>query len=236
MEKKISIKQAIGYGWKKFWPRWKFYVGIILGTLAVSWVFSLISGIFRDQALVSFLMSIIGFIIQILISIGLITIFIKSAREKDVSWNDMLVNKGRFLKFFGVSILFQIIVVLGFVLLIVPGIYLALRYQYAYYAILDNPEISIGRAFKQSSHMTKDIKWKLFWFGMVSIGIALLGMLALGIGLFVAIPVLGLSQSFVYIHIRKTYHDDFLEKESAEGKVVEAEVEPVEITSESSKE
>lgn len=229
MDKTFSVKEAISYGWKKFWSRWKFYVGFILATLAISWAVSILSAIFEDVAVVAAVLSIVGIVVQVLISIAIITLFVKSARDQKVSWNDLLSNKGRFLPFLGVSILYQLMVVIGFILLIVPGFYLALRYQYAYYIILDDPKISIGKAFKRSAQMTKGIKWRLLWFGIVSAGVVLLGLLALGVGMLFAVPVAALAQAFVYVQIRKKYHGDFLGEESGEAsseeKVVEAEVE-----------
>ena len=116
--------------------------------------------------------------------------------------------------------MYQIIVLVGLVVLIIPGIYLGIRYQYAQYAILDDRTSSIGAAFKRSAVITKDIKWRLVLLWLASVGVMLLGLLALGIGMLAAAPITALAQAFVYVYIRKTYHGDFQEGET----VVDAEV------------
>lgn len=228
MEKTFSIKQAIGFAWDKFWSRWKFYIAVFIATFVVSAIVSGLTSLAENSVVWSALTSILSIIVQIIISIGLITVLVKSARDESVVWSDMWVNKGLFLKFIGVSILYQLIVLVGFIFLIIPGIYLALRYQYAQYIIVDDKGISIGKAFKRSAEITKGIKWRILWLGIVTVGIALLGLLALGVGLLVAIPVAALTHLFVYVYVRKTYHGDFLGEESREEEVVEVEAEPVE--------
>ncbi len=228
MEKTFNIKDSVKFAWDKFWSRWKFYIGVIFASIAASVIMSVLASALEDVAILNALISIASIILQILISIGLITVLLKSARDQEVDWSDMWLNKGHFLKFFGVQILYQIIVFIGFIFLIIPGIYLALRYQYAQYIIIDEKDSSIGHAFKRSAEITKGIKWRLIWLGIVTVGIVLLGLLALGVGLFVAIPVAALTHLFVYVYVRKTYHNDFMgeagQSEEMEEKVVEAEV------------
>ena len=232
MEKTFSVKQAIGFAWDKFWSRWKFYVAVFVATFVVSAIVSGLASLAEESIVWSALTSILSIIVQMVISIGLITVLVKSARDQSIQWSDMWVNKGLFLKFLGVSILYQLIVLVGLIFLIIPGIYLALRYQYAQYIIVDDKGISIGKAFKRSAEMTKSIKWRILWLGIVTIGVALLGLLALGVGLLVAIPVAALAHLFVYVYVRKTYHGDFLGEESAESSseenVVATEVESTE--------
>ncbi len=58
-------------------------------------------------------------------------------------------------KFFLFFLLYVLIVGLGFVLLIIPGIYLLARYSMVPYILLDNPTISVTEAMSQSSILTK---------------------------------------------------------------------------------
>ncbi len=53
-------------------------------------------------------------------------------------------------------------------------------------------------ALKKSSAMTKGAKWDLFLFGLLIGCIALLGALALLIGLFAAFPTILIAKAFVY--------------------------------------
>ncbi|MBU87102.1 MAG: hypothetical protein CMC53_03330 [Flavobacteriaceae bacterium] len=60
------------------------------------------------------------------------------------------------------GLIYYLVIILGFVLLIVPGIYAALTFSQVFYIISQNNDISIKEAFKQSSTMMKGHKWQLF--------------------------------------------------------------------------
>ena len=60
------------------------------------------------------------------------------------------------------GLIYYLVIILGFVLLIVPGIYAALTFSQVFYIISQNNDINIKEAFKQSSTMMKGHKWQLF--------------------------------------------------------------------------
>ena len=60
------------------------------------------------------------------------------------------------------GLIYYLVIILGLVLLIVPGIYAALAFSQVFYIISQNNDIGIKEAFKQSSAMMKDHKWQLF--------------------------------------------------------------------------
>lgn len=60
------------------------------------------------------------------------------------------------------GLIYYLVIILGFVLLIVPGIYAALTFSQVFYIISQNNDIGIKEAFKQSSTMMKGHKWQLF--------------------------------------------------------------------------
>ncbi|MBP6925579.1 MAG: DUF975 family protein [Candidatus Pacebacteria bacterium] len=210
MKKTFSIKQAFKFGWTAFKAQWTFYIAIIFVALVASWVGGVIGNLLGESFIPQAFATVIAMIIQLFISVGFITIFIRTVREKSVGWNDFLRNKDRLLSFFAVSIIYQILVLIGLILLIIPGIYLAIRYQYATYIIIDDKHISIGKAFKRSAEITKGIKWRIILLACASVGVGILGLLALGVGIFAAAPVIGIARAFVYVQLRKAYHDDFI--------------------------
>ena len=64
-------------------------------------------------------------------------------------------------KIIGLNIIVTLIVILGCVLLIVPGIYFALQYSQANYILADNKEISISEAMRRSKEMMNGHKIEL---------------------------------------------------------------------------
>jgi uncharacterized membrane protein len=97
----------------------------------------------------------------------------------------------------GATILLGVITVIGFILLIFPGIYLALRFQFTITLIIDK-NLDIGEAMKQSSALTQGIKLPLFGFALACIGVFILGAICLGVGVFIAMPILWLANIYIY--------------------------------------
>jgi uncharacterized membrane protein len=88
-------------------------------------------------------------------------------------------------------------VAIGFVFLIVPGIYLAVKYQFYDYLIVDKGMGPI-EAIKRSGVLTEGVKWNLVLFWLALVGINILGMIALGVGLIATVPVSWLANAYVY--------------------------------------
>jgi uncharacterized membrane protein len=79
-------------------------------------------------------------------------------------------------------------VLAGMLLLVVPGIYLALRFGQYLNAIVDR-DLGVIDALKYSSRITRGNRLNLFGLGIVAFGIVLAGLLALVFGLIFALPL-----------------------------------------------
>ncbi len=110
---------------------------------------------------------------------------------------DLYKNYNLFFRFFFTSLLYGIIVILGFILLIVPGIYLAVKYQFTPYIVVDK-KIAYLAAMKEAAKLTSGRWMSIFLFDLTLIGLNILGALALGIGLLITIPTSVLASSYLY--------------------------------------
>jgi len=116
----------------------------------------------------------------------------------DVASVGMLFGQGsKTLRMVGGLVLFYIVFIVGFILLIVPGFYLALRFGCFQYAIVDR-NLGIIEAFKYSSELTKNNRLNLFGLFVMIFIIMLAGALALVVGLFVAIPMASILLPLAY--------------------------------------
>ena len=97
----------------------------------------------------------------------------------------------------GASIVYGLIVVGGLILLVVPGIYLALRLQFYSYYIIDKNAGSID-SLKMSWKATEGNVINIFLFELLLIGINILGAIALVVGLLVTIPVSVIAVTLLY--------------------------------------
>jgi uncharacterized membrane protein len=91
---------------------------------------------------------------------------------------------------------------LAFILLIVPGVIWAIKYQFYGYLIIDK-KMGVMEALKKSAEMTDGIKLDLFGLGLVLLGVIILGALVLGVGLLAAIPTVWLATAYVYRKLSK---------------------------------
>jgi hypothetical protein len=82
-------------------------------------------------------------------------------------------------------ILYILAILAGLVLLIIPGMYVAIRFQFVPNLLVDK-KMKFKEAFALSTKMTENIKWKLFGFGLLQgimcLGVVLVGFIALIVG------------------------------------------------------
>ena len=98
---------------------------------------------------------------------------------------------------FAVSLLYGLMAGLGMILLIVPGIYFALKYSQAQTAIVDK-DLGIMESFHYSASITKNNMWALLGLALLTILINLGGFLAFCFGLFFTIPLTWLAWLLAY--------------------------------------
>jgi hypothetical protein len=145
----------------------------------------------------SYLNLLVKQVLSIFLSLGAtrIGLNVVSGREFSVG---MLFGGGRkLLTAIGATILYGLMVSIGTLLLIVPGIYLAMRYGQYLTAIVDR-DMGIMEAFQYSSSLTANNRMNLFLLVLLSILITVAGCLALCIGLLFAFPVIWLAWIVAY--------------------------------------
>ena len=145
----------------------------------------------------AFLFNIITGVLRVIISIGMIKIALKFLTDEKPEFMDLFRFQGNFWRMVGGSILYGLIVVAGFILLIVPGIYWAIKFQWYGYLIVDQ-KLGPINALKKSAKMTKTVKWQLLGFALVIAGINIVGFLCLFIGLFATVPTTLMAYASVY--------------------------------------
>jgi uncharacterized membrane protein len=80
------------------------------------------------------------------------------------------------------------------------SVYFSLKFMFFKYFIVDKNS-GIIESLKQSSEVTKGIKWQLILFGLVMAGIILLGVIAFFVGIFIALPVAMVATAAIYQQI-----------------------------------
>jgi uncharacterized membrane protein len=110
---------------------------------------------------------------------------------------ELLPDAKTYLEFLAVSVLFGLLVAAGLVLLVVPGIYLAVRYGLATFLVADD-RAAVLDSFRESSALTKGARWSLLLLMLLLFVFNLAGSLLLGLGLLLTVPTSVFAMAYVY--------------------------------------
>ena len=146
----------------------------------------------------SVILSLISFLINTFIGLIFVRMGLAAAKGGDIDTQGLFANLHLFLPYLILSILTSVAVGLGMILLIIPGIYLALAFSVAQYALVDK-ELKCFPALKASMDLTNGHKWHILGFMIVLIAINLVGAILFLIGLLVTIPLSVLAASHLYL-------------------------------------
>ncbi len=138
-----------------------------------------------------------------IVMMGLIKIFLGFCDGEKGEFSDLFSCYPLLFKYMVGSIIYGVIVSLGLILLIIPGIVWAIKFQFFDYLIIDRGLGPID-ALEKSSEITRGVKLDLLTFGILIGIINLLGLLCLVVGLFFTIPMTRVATAFVY---RKLLHE-----------------------------
>ncbi|MFP4564217.1 MAG: hypothetical protein ACLFRY_13015 [Spirochaetia bacterium] len=112
--------------------------------------------------------------------------FLKAARGEEVRVGDMFaVFTRNYWNAVGAGVLTGLIIVVGFIFLIVPGVIFAVRLVFVPYLIIDR-RMGVTEAISTSWRMTKGRGGTIFLMGLLAIPIFIGGLLALGVGVVVS--------------------------------------------------
>ncbi|MEK7556829.1 MAG: hypothetical protein AAB538_02525 [Patescibacteria group bacterium] len=197
---KVKIGDAFRFGWQIF----KSNIWFLIGVTLVQFLLPRLASPFMDteNEAMRFTILVISVGLSMLLSIGAIKIALALVDGKRPEFAELFRHYRFIARYFGLSLIYSVIITAGFVLLIIPGIYWALKYQFAAYFVVDK-NLGVFEAFHRSADITRGVKWPLFQFMMVQIPLNLLGFLALGVGLLVTIPVTMLAYGKIYRDLEK---------------------------------
>lgn len=102
-----------------------------------------------------------------------------------------------FLTYLFAYVVFQVAFVVGLILLIIPGIYVAVTYGWFGYLIAEK-HYGVQESLKQSAKLVEGTRWQILKFLFAIVGLNIVGLLALVIGLFVTIPMSMVACALVY--------------------------------------
>ena len=192
----ISKVGLIKDSWEIVKANYKLVAALLGAFVVYQFVQGIVQGFFGESFL-SVIVSLAFTVITIFLQIGFIKIGLKLVDKKPAKFEELWAYPQYLLRMIAASILYGLAVLGGFILLIIPGIYLALRLQFYSYVILDK-DTGVIDSLKRSWKLTEGNVINLFLFMFLLIGINILGAIALLVGLLVTIPVSFIAVTLLY--------------------------------------
>lgn len=202
----ISTTESFDIAWGKFKQKSVFFIGLAILTVVIG-------SIQQSNQLYQYdfvnhtsysnfsIFTVIGMILSSYLGLGIWKIMIKHNRGEEVSLSDLLsISLKDFIHYIVATLFATLASFIGLIFLIIPGIHIALRLMFIPAFIVDKSQ-SFDEALKSSWNLTKGFTIKLFLWSLLAALVCLIGLLALIVGLFVAIPVISLSLAYIYLKL-----------------------------------
>jgi len=188
----------VQFGWDTTKSNIGLFIGLLIVVGLIQYVPDIVATILEaDAPVLSIIIRIASVILSMIIGMGVIKICLRFCDGEKGEFSDIFSCYPLFFKYLVGSILYGLIVVVGLILLIIPGIIWAIKFQFFDYLIVDQGFGPID-ALEKSSEITRGVKLDLLSFGILIGIINLLGLLCLVVGLFVTIPMTWVATAFVY--------------------------------------
>ncbi len=195
MNKTFSITDLF----KEAWGLTRKHLNFLIGVGVVSFLINFILNE-SDRGMSSFFPHLIGGILSIIFMTGMIGIALHVARGNTPNVDQFKTSFDECLNMFVGIFLVSICVLIGFVLLIIPGIIALTRLSMTFYIIKDQ-KMSAWSAIEESWRITKGFGWKVFTFSFFCVLIAFISIIPFGLGFIISIPLMYIAQALLYMKI-----------------------------------
>lgn len=198
-ERSIDLVQLFTYCYHQY----KQYASFIIGAALTYFVLAVVPQVYftlrapENPTTQTQIISLIITMVQVFLSLGFTKIMLLLVQDKFVEVADMFNNFKIFLSYFVASFLYGIAIFLGLLLLVLPGIFIAIRFQfYPYFIIEEN--VSSFEALQKSYNLSQNLTLELFLLGIVVVALNAVGALLLGIGVIFTYPLTTMAVAVVY--------------------------------------
>jgi uncharacterized membrane protein len=207
-----SPTEVLGLAWARFKRSW--FV-LVAGYVVVTVISQLVSSgpalaaalgsHGADKAQPGLLVQSAGFVVSMGVSsflmVGFLRVCLGTARARPPSFGTLFFGGDRFLPMLALYFLMTLAMFGGLLLLIVPGIIVALGLSFAPLYLVDDSSLSPVGAMRASWAATKGQRGKILGFALLNFALMMLGALACGIGIFVSVSVGYVAWAIVYTRI-----------------------------------
>lgn len=196
MEPKFMISEVFGTSWKYTKSQIWVLVGLFIGYFILSSIITVryASARFDGRKII---VNLISAVISSAFMLGYIKNLFQTMDGEEPQFSAYGQQSRKIFTYLIASIIMGIAVAIGIFLLIVPGIYLAIRLQF-YSAYIVEEDCGIIESLQKSWDLTKGQGMPLFLLLLAMIGTAIVGCILFFVGLFVAVPLIYMMQCYTF--------------------------------------
>jgi uncharacterized membrane protein len=193
-----GVGSSYGHGWGRIWKYFLelFLIGIIAIIIGIpggmrGWAHG------GTAAFLGFLGVVYSILIANPVQYGVYFSYLKAARRDKLEIKNMFEAFQNYWNAVLASLLVSVIVVIGLILLIVPGIIFACKLAFTPYLVVDR-KMGVIEAVKHSWNMTGGYTWKVFLTGLLAIPIVIAGLIVFGVGVIISIMWINMAFASLY--------------------------------------
>lgn len=196
-------KAAFQFAWKTIQEYFGFLIGLIVVTQGIVLLPEiLLAPLSKSQPWLWGIGKFLVWLASMFVGAGLLKILIALVYQHKARFTDLFSASAVFAQYLIGTVLYGLLTVVGYLLLIVPGVIWGLEYKFVPY-LLVHTGCSFQEAFQGSRRMTDGAKKDLLVMMLMILGINLIGALFLGIGLLMTVPMTMVAEVHVYKQLLK---------------------------------
>lgn len=197
MGPKFLISEVCSTSWQRTKAQIWVLSGLMIGLSIISFTLGAFAMPMQQSVVGMIVINLISCIISSVFALGYLKNIFQALDGEEPQFSAYGQQARKIITYLIANILMGIIVVLGICLFIIPGIYLALRLQF-YAAFIVEEDAGIIESLQRSWDITRGQGMSLFMLMLAMVGLCILGVILLGIGIFVAMPLIYMMYGYVF--------------------------------------
>ena len=189
---KTAMEKQVGFKWSFIAP---FLIHLVITSIIAALQDATVG---TGEGVAAALTQIIVNILVYPLGMGLGLLGIRRAAGKDTPLSTLWESYSQFIPLAVMLVLMGLLIVGGFFLLVLPGIYLAVAYSFAPYLIVEK-NMGVWEALETSRKAITTCWWRYFGLLLIAVLLCIVGTIPLFIGLIWVLPILAIAIGEVFV-------------------------------------
>jgi uncharacterized membrane protein len=176
-------------------------IGLINLGIALTFGLDFLIGLLFGSSLPTMVLGVCAqFILNTWLSIGVMRIALAAARREDFSVRTLFSGGDMLVPTIVSSLLVGLVVLLATIALIIPGVVASVIFTFSTYLVIDRRADALD-SLSLSARLSRGQRFRLWMLGIASGFVIVAGVLCLGIGVLVALPLVQLMSAHAYVTV-----------------------------------